>query len=128
MINIPALRWGKPYTSLETDTVVHFDTGEELAVVSQANAGLVERDMRHAQRARDVLREIAPHELIAMVKQAAELYMKEELPLGDGTQTPEEFVRYQSATTGLPEQMCRANMEKNHFVLLKKQIPGMISD
>jgi acyl-CoA reductase-like NAD-dependent aldehyde dehydrogenase len=47
----------------------------------------------------------------------AELYTQAELPLGDGTQTPEEFARFQSATTGLPEHMCRANMEKNAFVL-----------
>ena len=39
------------------------------------------------------------------------------LPMGDGTQTPDEFVRAQSASTGLPEHMCRANMQKNAFVL-----------
>jgi acyl-CoA reductase-like NAD-dependent aldehyde dehydrogenase len=39
------------------------------------------------------------------------------LPLGSGTQSPDEFVHAQSATTGLPEHMCRANMRKNHFVL-----------
>ncbi len=119
MIQIPALRWGKPYTSLETDPVVHFDTGEELARVSLANAGLIQRDMKKAQRARDVLREIPTAELIEMVKKAADLYMTAELPLGDGTQTPDDFVKYQSATTGLPEHMCRANMEKNHFVLTR---------
>jgi acyl-CoA reductase-like NAD-dependent aldehyde dehydrogenase len=52
-----------------------------------------------------------------MVKKAADLYTEAELPLGDGTQTPEQFVRIQSATTGLPEHMCRFNMKKNHFVL-----------
>jgi len=117
MIQIPALRWGKPYTSLETETIVHFETGEELAQVSQANPGVVQRDMRKADRARAALREIPISDLIAMVKKAAELYQSAELPLGDGSQTPEQFVRYQSATTGLPEQMCRANMEKNYFVL-----------
>ncbi len=117
MINIPVLRWGKPYTSLDVDTVVHFQTGEELAKVSQANPGLVQRDMRRAQRARDVLREIPIGDLISIVKQAAELYRSAELPLGDGSQTPEQFVYYQSATTGLPEHMCRSNMEKNYFVL-----------
>jgi acyl-CoA reductase-like NAD-dependent aldehyde dehydrogenase len=117
MINIPVLRWGAPYTSLETDSVVHFDTGEELAKVSLANGGLIQRDMRKAQRARDLLREIPPAELIGMVKKAAGLYMEAELPLGDGTQSPEDFLKYQSATTGLPEHMCRANMDKNHFVL-----------
>ena len=37
--------------------------------------------------------------------------------MGDGTQTPDEFVRAQSATTGLPERLARANMKKNGFVL-----------
>src|SRR5205823_12889335 len=58
MIHFPILRWGQPYKSLEVDQVVHFGTGEPLAEVSQANGGLVARDMRLAQRAREVLREI----------------------------------------------------------------------
>src|SRR5438067_5554860 len=117
MLHIPVLRWGEPYKSLDLDKVVHFDSGEVLAEVSRANAGLVERDMRHAKRARDVLREIPIPDLIQMIKKAADLYTDAELPLGDGTQTPDQFVRMQSATTGLPEHMCRFNMKKNHFVL-----------
>ena len=47
MLNIPILRWGqKPYTSLEQDHVIHFLTGETLARVSQANTGLLGRDIR----------------------------------------------------------------------------------
>jgi acyl-CoA reductase-like NAD-dependent aldehyde dehydrogenase len=117
MTHIPVLRWGEPYKSLDVDKVVHFDTGEALAEVSRANAGLIARDMRFAGRARGVLREIPIAQLLQLVKKAADLYAKAELPLGDGTQTPEQFVRMQSATTGLPEHMCRFNMEKNHFVL-----------
>src|SRR6266478_498152 len=117
MLHIPVLRWGEPYKSLDIDKVVHFATGEALAEVSRANAGLVERDMRHAQRARQALREIPIGDLLQMIKKAADLYTQAELPLGDGTQTPEQFVRMQSATTGLPEHMCRFNMKKNHFVL-----------
>src|SRR5262245_31654399 len=117
MLHIPISRWGEPYKSLDLDKVVHFASGEVLAEVSRANGGLVERDMRHAQRARQVLREIPIKELLAMVKKAGELYVKAELPLGDGTQNPDQFVRMQSATTGLPEHMCRFNREKNLFVL-----------
>src|SRR5881227_3977103 len=117
MIHIPVLRWGEPYKSLDVDKVVHFTTGEPLAEVSRANGGLIERDMRHAKRARDVLREIPISELIQKIKKAADLYTDAELPLGNGTQTPDQFVRMQSATTGLPEHMCRFNMKKNHFVL-----------
>lgn len=117
MLHIPISRWGEPYKSLDLDKVVHFATGEVLAEVSRANGGLVERDMRHAQRARGVLREIPIKDLLQLIKKAADLYTKAELPLGDGTQSPDDFVRMQSATTGLPEHMCRFNMEKNHFVL-----------
>jgi acyl-CoA reductase-like NAD-dependent aldehyde dehydrogenase len=117
MIHIPVLRWGEPYKSLDVDKVVHFATGEPLAEVGRANAGLVERDLRHAGRARDVLREIPITDLLERVKKAADLYTNAELPLGDSTQTPDQFVRMQSATTGLPEHMCRFNMTKNHFVL-----------
>ncbi|HSR69398.1 MAG TPA: aldehyde dehydrogenase family protein [Acidobacteriota bacterium] len=119
MIHFPILRWGKPYKSLEVDKVVHFATGEPLAEVSQANPGLIKRDMRQAARAREALRRIPHKELLKMVGQAAEAFMEAELPAGDGTQTPDDFVKYQSATTGLPEAMCRANMEKLHFVLTR---------
>src|SRR3954469_15095668 len=117
MLHIPVSRWGEPYKSLDLDKVTHFATGEVLAEVSRANGGLVERDMRHASRAREVLREIPIKQLLAMVKKAGELYAKAELPCGDGTQTPDQFARMQSATTGLPEHMCKFNMEKNNFVL-----------
>jgi acyl-CoA reductase-like NAD-dependent aldehyde dehydrogenase len=102
---------------MEVDPVVHFATGEPIASVSRANPGLVHRDMRKAARARDVLREISIDDLIARVGAAGDLYTNGTLPMGDGTQTPDEFVRAQSATTGLPERMCRANMKKNAFVL-----------
>src|SRR5258707_5415802 len=117
MLNIPVLRWGRPYTSLEVDNVIHFSTGETLAKVSQANAGLLAKDIRKAQRARDVLREIPCRELIQMMKKAGELYKDGTLPMGDGEQSPDDFARQQSASTGLPEHMCKANMAKNHFVL-----------
>ena len=117
MIHFPVLRWGEPYQSLEVDKVVHFASGEPVAEVSQANPGIVARDLRKADRARDVLREFTPSELIGMVKKGAELFSSAELPLGDGVQTPDDFVRQQSATTGLPEHMCRMNMEKLRYVL-----------
>jgi len=117
MINIPVLRWGQPYTSMDVDPVVHFATGEPMANVSRANGGLIQRDMRKASRAREVLRAIPIEELIERAGKAGELYMNATLPIGDGTQSPAEFARAQSASTGLPERMCLANMKKNGFVL-----------
>ncbi len=117
MLNLPILRWGRPYSSLEQEEVVHFLTGRPLARVSQANTGLLGHDMRHAGRARDALAAIPIAELIGMMKKAADLYLSAALPIGDAEQTPEDFARQQSASTGLPEHLCRANMTKNHFVL-----------
>jgi acyl-CoA reductase-like NAD-dependent aldehyde dehydrogenase len=117
MLHLPVLRWGQPYTSMEVDEVVHFSTGEPIAKVSRANGGLIQRDARKAQGARDALREIPIDDLIARVGKAGELYMNATLPMGEGAQSADEFVHAQSASTGLPERMCRANMKKNAFVL-----------
>jgi len=117
MLHLPILRWGQPYTSLELDEVVHFSSGEPVAKISRANGGIVQRDLRKASRAREVLRAIPIDELIDRAGRAGELYSSATLPMGDGSQTADEFVRAQSASTGLPEAMCRANMTKNAFVL-----------
>jgi len=111
------MRWGEPYESLEIDEVLHFDTGEPIAKVSQANGGIITRDMKKAQNARDTLRQFKISELIGMLDKAADLYENGDLPLGDGIQTPDDFVHQQSASTGLPEHMCKSNMGKNSFVL-----------
>ena len=68
MLRIPILRWGQPYNSLDEDEVVHFITGETLAKVSQANTGLLARDIRLAPRAREKLREIPTAQLVEMMK------------------------------------------------------------
>ena len=117
LLHLPILRWGAAYKSLDIDEVTHFATGEPIATVSRANGGLIQRDARTAQRARDVLRAIPVDDLIERVGQAGQLYMDGTLPMGDGTQSADEFVHAQSASTGLPERMCRANMKKNAFVL-----------
>ena len=117
MVQLPVLRWGQPYTSMDIDQVLHFRTGEPIARVSRANGGLIQRDIKKAQRAREALRAIPVDELISRVGKAGELYMNAELPMGDGTQSPDEFARAQSGTTGIPEHLCRGNMKKNGFVL-----------
>jgi acyl-CoA reductase-like NAD-dependent aldehyde dehydrogenase len=73
--------------------------------------------MRQAHNARKALRRIPSRELVGMLGKAADLYEHGTLSMGDGTQSPADFVHQQSASTGLPEHMCRANMAKNSFVL-----------
>ncbi|MCY2985850.1 MAG: aldehyde dehydrogenase family protein [Planctomycetota bacterium] len=117
MLTINPIRWGKQYKSLDFQEVFHFDTGEPIAKIGQVNGGMVEMDMRKAANARKALRSIPTPELIARCKKAAHLFEHETLPLGDGHQTVDEFIHQQSASTGLPEHMCRNNMQKNCFVL-----------
>ena len=51
MIHVPLIRWGEPYQSMDVDKVVHFNTGEPIAEVSQALPGMVRRDMRKTKAA-----------------------------------------------------------------------------
>ena len=124
MINIPVIRMGKPYESLETQDIVHFLTGEAIAKVSSANGGLVTRDLRKADHARQTLLQFSIANLLKRVAHAADLFENEPLPLGDGVQSADDFVFQQSATTGLPQHMCRANMQKNCFAL--REMPKIL--
>lgn len=116
-MHIPILRAGQPYKSLETVRVKNFISGETLAELSQANTGLIRRDFVQAQRNKAALDALPVHELVTMCKNAAALFMDADLPLDGETQSPDEFVKIQSATTGMPEILCRRNMEKIRKVL-----------
>src|SRR5579871_1145397 len=66
MLHIPALRLGKPYTSLEKTTLVHHVTGEPVARVSQVNGGLIARDLNKLAAARRELQAIPISALLEM--------------------------------------------------------------
>jgi acyl-CoA reductase-like NAD-dependent aldehyde dehydrogenase len=93
---------------------VDFETREPLVELSQANPGLVRRDLleESQQAMRAALFGFSMRELVALSARAAELFVTATLPLGEATQTPDEYVRQLSATTGLPHVMVRKNMEK----------------
>jgi acyl-CoA reductase-like NAD-dependent aldehyde dehydrogenase len=114
MLHLPVLRRGGPYRSVDVATVVDFETREPLVEVSQANPGLVRRDLREdwQEAMRASLASFSMRELVALSARAAELFTTATLPLGEGTQTPDEYVRQLSATTGLPHVIVRKNMEK----------------
>ncbi|HEY2589767.1 MAG TPA: aldehyde dehydrogenase family protein [Tepidisphaeraceae bacterium] len=115
MLHIPILRQGKPYESVDKITIVHHATGEPVAAVSQANPGLISRDVNRWDA--DVLEQFTVRELIAMSKRAADLLMNGTLPAGDAKQTFDDYVKSLSATTGMPYSYCRLNAKKIHRVL-----------
>lgn len=117
MIHIPLLRAGRSYKSLNTVRLTHIKSGEPFAEVSQANRGLIAKDLGEMARHKKVLGNHSFAELIAMCKEAARLFTTAELPLHETTQSPEEYIRHVSGTTGLPETLCSQNMQKIQTVL-----------
>jgi acyl-CoA reductase-like NAD-dependent aldehyde dehydrogenase len=117
MLHIPLLRKGQPYKSLDTVRAVHHRTREPFVEISQANVGLIRRDLVDQETGKRALEAFTTDELIKISERAAGIFMRDELPIGDDAQTPEDYVEQVSATTGLPHVMVRRNMEKIRGVL-----------
>ena len=112
MIHLPILRQGNPYQSLDIARVPHHQTREIFVEVSQANAGLIRRDLGRQDIAVSSLQRFSTRELVNICSRAAEHFTNDSLPLGDSSQTPEDYVKQVSATTGLPYVLARRNMLK----------------
>ena len=117
MIHIPILRAGRSYRSLNTVTVPHVKTGEPIASVSQANQGLIAKDLHEVDESRRALEAFSVSELLVICKEAAQLFAESELPLNGTPQSPDEYIRCLSVTTGMPESLCRKNMAKIRLML-----------
>lgn len=110
--HIPALRFGRPYESLDTSEVRDHATGQTLAVLSQVNAAMVRKDLSLAAAGRAALRAIPADRMLEACRRAAELFLTADLPLGAGLQSFEDYIRQLSATSGLPHRLARLNSEK----------------
>jgi acyl-CoA reductase-like NAD-dependent aldehyde dehydrogenase len=113
--HLPVWRAGVPYRSLAVTTLRDVASGEEVAEVGQADAGLVGRDLGAAPRPELAeLAELPLGERLAICRRAAALFAEGELAIGfDGeTQSPDEYLRDVSATTGIPRSLARENREK----------------
>ena len=117
MIQIPALRFGKPYTSLDKATLIHHATGEPVAEVSQVTGSQIARDIGGMERAHRELRAIPIRDILAMYKKAADHFVDATLPCGDAELSFDDYVRNLSATTGSPMVFCKRNALKVHYVL-----------
>ncbi|MCO6439301.1 MAG: aldehyde dehydrogenase [Phycisphaerae bacterium] len=115
MLHLPILRFGQSYESIDKAEIVHHATGEVVALVSQANSGLIVRDLHRT--ADDVLERFSVVELFALCQRAAELFANANLPCGDSQQSFDDYIRLLSATTGMPVSYCRNNAEKVRRVL-----------
>lgn len=112
MLHFPILRQGEPYKSIDVIRTPHHRTREMFVEISQANAGLIRRDLLDQHRAKAALDAISIHDLIAICGRAAGEFLNGDLPLGDSLQSPQSYVEQLSATTGMPYVMVRRNMQK----------------
>jgi acyl-CoA reductase-like NAD-dependent aldehyde dehydrogenase len=112
MLHIPLLRQGRPYRSLDVTTAPHHATREPFVEISQANVGLIRRDLLQQEAMRKALMAHRVFDLVEMTRRAAPIFLKDTLPLGDATQSPDDYVMQLSATTGMPHVMVRRNMQR----------------
>src|SRR3954467_4474953 len=112
MLPIPILRRGVPYRSVEVSQTPDMRTGQPFVEISQANVGLIRRDLLQQTESRAALAAFSSRELIAICKRAADIFANDTLPLGDTPQTPQSYVAQLSVTTGLPHVLVRNNMAK----------------
>jgi acyl-CoA reductase-like NAD-dependent aldehyde dehydrogenase len=114
-MNIPILRLGREYTSHDR---VELDLGDgETLTTHTANPGLIRRDLLQISKAKAALDAIPAETLAGYCEQAAELFLHAELPCGDSTQSPEQYVASLSALTRLPHTLVRMNMGKVHAAM-----------
>jgi acyl-CoA reductase-like NAD-dependent aldehyde dehydrogenase len=119
MLHLPILRQGRAYRSVEVRRVADHRTGEAVAEVSQANAGLVARDLRPEAQAAvaDALAGVPARDLLAGAVRAAEIFATATLPAGESPQTLDDYVRQTSSTTGIPHALVRRSAERVRKVL-----------
>ncbi len=125
--HLPLLRAGRPYRSLALETLTDVRTGEPVAQVSQATAGMISRDLREPETLRRPLDAFTVAELVEICGRAAALFLDAELPLDETapasasraqtTQSTQDYVHQLSSTTGMPHALARANMFKVAGVL-----------
>lgn len=101
-LRLPILRQGEPYYSLDVARVVHHRTREPFVEVSQANPGLIRRDLGKQDIPRSLLQKFTTRELVDICTRAADIF----------TEDPADYISQVSATTGLPHVLVERNMLK----------------
>jgi acyl-CoA reductase-like NAD-dependent aldehyde dehydrogenase len=117
MLHIPILRRGHPYRSMDAAMAVHYKTRKPFVEISQANSGLIRRDLRDQEGPREVLAALSTRDLIAICNRAAGFFLDGTLSIGDVEQTPRDYVEQLAATTAMPHVMIRRNMQKIHSMM-----------
>ena len=121
------LRHGVPYRSLDVVRVPHHRTREPFVEDQPGQSrpdparlcGRTRRQRARAALARDAVDAAARHVRARRRTSSCD----DTLPLGDAAQTPDDYVRQLSATTGMPHVLVRRNMQKIAGVLTRDARP-----
>ena len=113
--HIPVLRLGEEYHSLDT---VELESAAGNAVYTHtANPGLIRRDILNLEKSKAALEAVPAETLADYCEAAAELFLHEELPVGNSTQSPQQYIESLSALTKLPHTLVKMNMGKVHAAM-----------
>ena len=113
--HIPVLRLGEEYHSLDT---VELESAEGNAVYTHtANPGLIRRDILNLEKSKAALEALPAETLADYCEAAAELFLHEELPVGNSTESPQQYIESLSALTKLPHTLVKMNMGKVHAAM-----------
>ncbi len=127
--HIPIYRFGKTYESLDTVDVCDHRTGKPIFKVSQANSGLISRDLRKVSERFELLSNMSCERIISYCETAGDLFLNASLPLGNDsiTQSPDDYIKMLTASSGLPKSLCKSNMLKVAGVLkeMKSVLRGL---
>ena len=74
MLHIPILRRGEPYRSVDLARTPHHRSKEPFVEISQANSGLIRRDLLGQESSRKHLAGFSTAELIGMCSRAAKYF------------------------------------------------------
>ena len=110
-MQIPILRLGEEYHSADL-----VELNDNL-VTHTANPGLIRRDLLSIEKSKAALDAIPAETLADYCEAAAELFMHADLPCGDSTQGPEDYIESLSALTRLPHTLVKMNMGKIHAAM-----------
>lgn len=99
------------YRSLEHHRITSVG-GDAVGLADRVNAGMIPQDARYLGGVRQQLKELGPRKIIDLLRHAADLFLEDELLVGEEVMSPKRYCQLQSMVTGSPVSHCLRNMHK----------------
>jgi hypothetical protein len=133
-LNIPIFRLGSNdpwYSALSEKKPLQGIDGSALGEQSVTLPARIRYDARphQAQRLLEKVREYGLANMITGLRDVAHHFRNSELEVGGVVMGPDEYVRIQALATGVPERLCRENMDKIYraFMRVEQTLRGHLN-